>query len=121
MFGAGMVAMPVLRYFESQEDVQLVIASDNSAQANELISQLGDASRMRFEQFAMPGDATKLAGLIENCDVAISLLPVTMHLPIAEACIAQKKHMVTASYVSPGMQALDTHAKEAGITLFNGM
>jgi alpha-aminoadipic semialdehyde synthase len=37
--------------------------------------------------------------------VAISLLPATMHLPLAEECINQRRHLVTASYVSPGNQS----------------
>lgn len=36
-----------------------------------------------------------------------------------KAAIAQKKHVVTTSYVSEAMLALDQQAKDAGITVFN--
>lgn len=36
-----------------------------------------------------------------------SLLPAPMHPQVAKHCIAHGKHLVTASYVSPEMKALD--------------
>jgi saccharopine dehydrogenase (NADP+, L-glutamate forming) len=38
---------------------------------------------------------------------------------VVKAAIKAKKHVVTTSYVSPGMQALDEEAKAAGITVMN--
>jgi hypothetical protein len=35
-----------------------------------------------------------------------SLLPVGYHPSVAELCIKYHKHLVTASYISPGMRAL---------------
>lgn len=52
-------------------------------------------------------------------DVAISLIPYTYHATVIKAAIAQKKHVVTTSYVSPAMMELDAAAKEAGITVMN--
>jgi saccharopine dehydrogenase-like NADP-dependent oxidoreductase len=42
-----------------------------------------------------------------------------MHVPIAQESIAQSKHMVTASYVSPEMAALDAAAKAKGVVVLN--
>lgn len=42
-----------------------------------------------------------------------------MHVPIAEECIRQKRHMITASYISADMQRLDGAAREAGVLLLN--
>lgn len=36
-----------------------------------------------------------------------------------ESAIKFKKHVVTTSYISPAMAALDEPAKQAGITVFN--
>jgi alpha-aminoadipic semialdehyde synthase len=44
-----------------------------------------------------------------------------MHVQVAEFCIAFKKPLVTASYVSPQMMALDEKAKAAGITILGEM
>lgn len=35
-----------------------------------------------------------------------SLLPVPFHPTVAKLCIQHKKHLVTASYISPDMAAL---------------
>lgn len=57
--------------------------------------------------------------LVSKHDVVISLLPPTMHVTIAKTCIKFKKHLVTASYVSSEMQALNEDAKNAGVLLLN--
>lgn len=36
-----------------------------------------------------------------------SLLPAEMHVAIARLCISFEKHLITASYISPEMQALN--------------
>lgn len=64
-------------------------------------------------------DAESMNQLIAEHDIVVSLVPATMHASIAEICISQKKDMVTASYISPSMAALDADAKAAGITILN--
>jgi saccharopine dehydrogenase-like NADP-dependent oxidoreductase len=64
-------------------------------------------------------DEGQLSKLISQCDLAISLVPYTFHVQIANLCIKFKKHMVTTSYVSQAMQELDPEAKDADITILN--
>lgn len=56
---------------------------------------------------------------IAKVDLVISLIPYTFHAQVIEAAINQKKNVVTTSYVSDAMMALDQKAKDAGITVFN--
>ncbi len=56
---------------------------------------------------------------IEKADLVISMLPARFHVEVAEDCIALKKNLITPSYISPEMQALDAQAKEAGIVIMN--
>jgi saccharopine dehydrogenase-like NADP-dependent oxidoreductase len=56
---------------------------------------------------------------IKNADIVVSMLPAHMHIPVAKDCVNFKKHMVTASYVSKEMQALDKDARDAGVLLLN--
>lgn len=56
---------------------------------------------------------------ISKADIVISMLPAFLHPKIATQCVAMKKSMVTASYVSPEMKKLDEEAKKAGIILMN--
>ncbi len=57
--------------------------------------------------------------LIQSHDIVVSLLPPHLHIAVAKACIHYKKHLVTASYVSPEMQELDAAAENAGVCLMN--
>jgi alpha-aminoadipic semialdehyde synthase len=40
-----------------------------------------------------------------------SLVPAFLHTKVAESCIRERKHMVTASYVSKEMQALNKRSE----------
>ena len=60
-----------------------------------------------------------LPSLVSRSDLVVSLLPYVHHVAVAKACIAHGKHMVTTSYVSDAMRALDSRAREAGIVILN--
>lgn len=61
-------------------------------------------------------DSSALEHQIGKHALVISLIPYTFHATVIKAAIAQKKHVVTTSYVSPAMMELDQQAKDAGIT-----
>jgi saccharopine dehydrogenase (NADP+, L-glutamate forming)/spermidine synthase len=52
-------------------------------------------------------------------DVVVSLVPYAYHVAVSKLCIKHKKQVVTTSYVSDAMKALDADAKNAGIILLN--
>jgi len=56
---------------------------------------------------------------IEEADLVVSMLPAHMHIPVATDCVALKKHMVTASYISPEMRELNQSAIDRGVILMN--
>jgi alpha-aminoadipic semialdehyde synthase len=121
LLGAGMVAQPVIDVLGAMDDVHLTVASDNEAQAMKMISKVKDHEfKMRFEHFTYPDDMPKMSKAIQDSDVVISLMPATMHIPFAKEAIKHKRHMVTASYVSPEMAALHEEAQKAGVILLNG-
>jgi len=47
------------------------------------------------------------------------MLPAILHASVAEVCVELGKNMVTASYVSPEIRALDTKAKQKGVLIMN--
>ncbi len=47
------------------------------------------------------------------------MLPARFHIEVAKDCITYKKNMVTASYVSKEMQALDADAKANNLIFMN--
>jgi len=69
-------------------------------------------------------DATKpndRKDLIARADVVVSLLPVHLHLEVANDCIRLKKHLITASYLSKEMYALTDLAKERNLIFMTEM
>ena len=56
---------------------------------------------------------------IEKADIVISMLPARFHIKVAEDCVLLKKHLVTASYVSPELLALNKKVKENGLVFMN--
>ena len=60
-----------------------------------------------------------LDAAVAQHELIISLIPYTFHVAVIKSAIRNKKHVVTTSYVSPAMMALDAEAKAAGITVMN--
>lgn len=114
LLGAGMVAKPIADYLLSNH-YQLTIASRTLEKAKNLIDGRAHATAVAWTV----DDLEKLNKMISEHDLVVSLLPPTFHVTVAGACIKHKKHMVTTSYVSAEMKALDKEAKEAGIIILN--
>lgn len=53
---------------------------------------------------------------VAQADVVISMLPALFHPYVAQSCLANGKHLVTASYVTPELKALEEEAKAKGLT-----
>lgn len=56
---------------------------------------------------------------IEKADLVISMLPARFHVDVAQDCIDLKTNLITPSYISPEMRALDEAAQKAGIIIMN--
>ncbi len=114
LLGAGMVAKPLAEYILNN-NIELTIASRTVAKAEMLIKNhsSGKAVSLNIE------DLATLEQLISTHDIVVSLLPYTHHVTVARICIRHKKNMVTTSYVSPEMKALDAEARNAGIIVLN--
>lgn len=117
VLGAGLVAKPLVRYLLDQPDFQITVASRTVSKAEKLV---GDHPRGK----ALPlnvNDTATLKNLISDADLTISMVPYTHHMTVANLCIELKKQMVTTSYVSAAMKALDQKAKDAGVLILNEM
>jgi saccharopine dehydrogenase-like NADP-dependent oxidoreductase len=57
------------------------------------------------------GNEEQLSKEITAVDLVISMIPARFHQLVAEACLKARKHLVTASYVTDEMQALDEDVK----------
>ncbi|EFA77589.1 saccharopine dehydrogenase [Heterostelium album PN500] len=118
LLGSGFVAKPAVDYLLKRNDVHLTVLS---LFQNELdnISKGLPTEQITTIQLDVMNNLESLNEYIPKCLVVISLLPATMHCAVAKMCIAHKKHLVTASYISPEMRSLDAAAKDAGVLLLN--
>ena len=56
---------------------------------------------------------------VADHDLVISLIPYTFHAQVIQAAIKGKTNVVTTSYVSPAIRALEPEIKAAGIVVMN--
>jgi saccharopine dehydrogenase-like NADP-dependent oxidoreductase len=114
VLGAGLVSRPLVEYL-LKKNFQVKVASRTVSKAEALIKGFSNGTAESLNV----NDHKHLDQLIQNCDLAISLVPYTYHVQIAELCITHKKHMITTSYVSPAMNALDERARKVDICILN--
>ncbi len=115
VLGAGSVAPPLVRYLLEQPDVNVTVASRTVSKAERIIDGHPRGTPLSLNV----KDEGQLEELISKHDVAVSLIPYTYHVTVAKFCIKHGKHMVTTSYVSDEMKALDGEAKAAGVVILN--
>lgn len=129
VIGAGMTSGPCVEFLmqDPKNDVTLVDANQKSL--DHIISNFGkgapslgeDNSGLRCVKTNAGTMDNFMRSIIKDNDVIVSLLPATMHAPVAQVAIEYGKNMVTASYVSDDMLKLDEQAKQRGVTIVNEM
>jgi saccharopine dehydrogenase-like NADP-dependent oxidoreductase len=115
ILGAGLVSRPIVRYLLEKTDRKVVVASRTVSKAEALV---GDHPRGGAIPLIVDDEAA-LDALVADAAVVVSLLPYEHHVRVAKMAIRHGIHMVTTSYLSPEMQALDGEAREAGVALLN--
>ena len=118
IIGAGRSASSLIQYLlnkSDEENLHLVIGDLALASAQNKTNSHPNATAIALDVFNQ--DQRKNA--IQKADIVISMLPAHLHIEVARDCIVYKKHMVTASYVSDAMQALDALAKENNLVFMN--
>jgi saccharopine dehydrogenase-like NADP-dependent oxidoreductase len=53
--------------------------------------------------------------LVKRADLVLSLMPPQLHILLAKDCLKHKKNLITSSYASDEMKAMDKAAKDAGL------
>ncbi len=106
LIGAGRSASSLIKYLLDKavsENFELIIADLSVEVALQKINNhpQGTAIALDINQ------TEQRQAAIKNADIVISMLPAHMHLNVAKDCILFKKNMVTASYISPEMEALN--------------
>lgn len=115
VLGAGLVSRPLIRYFLARDGYRLVVADLTADRAK---ASFGEHARARAIAVDA-ADAASLDAAMAGADLAVSLLPPPMHPKVAEAAVRAGTDLVTTSYVSSAMRALDAAARERGVLLMN--
>ena len=56
---------------------------------------------------------------IKSADIVVSMLPPRLHINVAKDCLSFGKHLVTASYISKELKAMDAEVREKGLVFMN--
>ncbi len=114
VLGAGLVARPMVKYL-LDKGVEVWIASRTVSKAEELVGSHPHGKALPL----LADDEPALDKLVAQADLVVSLLPYTHHVKVAGHCLKHNKHLVTTSYVSDAMRALDPDARKAGLLFLN--
>lgn len=118
VIGAGRSASYLIKYLldkSESENLELIIADISIELALRKINNHPRAKAVILDI----KNTEEREKTIQNCDLVISMLPAAMHIDVAKDCVKFKKHLVTASYISPEMQALDQDAKDNNLVFMN--
>ncbi|MFC6265896.1 saccharopine dehydrogenase family protein [Flavobacterium panici] len=118
IIGAGRSASSLIRYLLAKsetENLHLVVADLSLALAEKKTQKHPNATPIALDIF----NTEERRAAIEKASIVISMLPAHLHIEIAKDCLQFKKHLVTASYISDAMQALDEEAKKSNLIFMN--
>lgn len=113
LLGAGQSATSLIQYLVAQmaaNDWHLTIGEQNVELARQKVK---DHPEIRLITFDIK-DAEQVHNEIDRADVVISMLPAMFHGIAAKKCVELGKDILTASYVSDEIKALDAEFKANG-------
>lgn len=118
--GAGLASGPgIVSLAKSWGKLTLWDMTSERAEMLRTEGGVEDAVDIRLLDLSDDASVLNFSGSISAGDVVVSMLPAALHVQLAEIALAIGAHLVTSSYVSHEMLALDTRAKEAGVSLVN--
>lgn len=118
VLGAGRSSSALIKYLlsQAQQHHWMVTVGDlDERVAAERVKGIPEGKAIHFNMESE--EASRNA--VKQADVVVSFLPAHFHGSVARICLAEKKHLLTASYVSDEMKSLDTAAKSAGLIFLN--
>jgi len=117
ILGAGLSTISLIKYLLKNAaiyDWQIIVGDLSEKAARD---KVGQDERGRAIHFNIADEAASRK-TIEEVDVVISMLPAFLHILVIEKCIEFKKPMLSASYATDEIKALDERAVAAGIPIF---
>ncbi len=118
VLGAGRSSSSLISYLLTQANVnhwEIVVGDVSEQAATDRVANCVNGKAIRFDITDVESSKTA----ISSADVVVSLIPAHLHPLVAKICLAEKKHLLTASYVSDEMKLFHVEAKSNGLLFLN--
>lgn len=115
VFGAGMVAQPLIDYLCDQCGWSVILVDQD---INQAMRRAKNRAKIVVQECYLDQNSD-VSALIKRSDLVVSLLPPDKHSIVARHCLLFRKPLVTTSYINPEMSSLDSEARSRGILLLN--
>ena len=118
VIGAGLSSSTLIKYLLENSgtyDWKITLGDKDCGTAQKKINGHANGKAICFDVF----NKKQCWDEVTKADLVVSMLPASMHALVATDCVKQGKPMVTASYVSDEIRAMDKEAREAGVLLLN--
>jgi len=116
--GAGLSTSCLINYLlEKSEEYnwKIIVADLDTNIAEKRIKGHKNGKAIFFDVF----NDEQRSKEVSKADIVVSMLPARFHYLIVRSCLRYRKNLVTASYISPELKALNEEAKEKGILILN--
>lgn len=114
LFGAGKSATVLIEYLLAQcaaQNWNLIVVDANIELAQSKIGTNAAGKAVSFDIH----NVAKRNEVVGAADIVISLLPPSLHILVAQSCLAQNKNLLTASYIDEALEALRPQIEEQGL------
>jgi saccharopine dehydrogenase-like NADP-dependent oxidoreductase len=118
VIGAGRSTSSLIKYLldnAKEQDWFVKLVDIDMGMAKD---KVGDHPNAEAAELNIENDIQRVS-MISEADIVVSMLPAFMHTKVAKDCVALKKNMVTASYISDEMRELNDEAEKAGVLIMN--
>jgi saccharopine dehydrogenase-like NADP-dependent oxidoreductase len=117
ILGAGLSSTSLISYFldHATGHWRVRVGDIDPEKAHQRIKNHPSGEAFAFDVFQTEQRIRE----IRKASIVISLLPARMHHLVAETCVETGRNLVTASYLTPAIRALDGAARKKGIILMN--
>ena len=118
VLGAGLSSSSLIRYLLEHAvnyNWRVQVVDKDIEQVKRRVNNHPHAQAMVFDAL----DPLERRQHIANADLVVSMLPARYHVEVAKDCIDLKVHLITPSYISKEMLALNEEAKKVGIVIMN--
>jgi saccharopine dehydrogenase-like NADP-dependent oxidoreductase len=118
VLGAGKSTSYLLDYFLEKSNAEKLHLTIGDINPDAIPAPIKDHKNCTVMHLDILKDEDRKKAII-NSDIVVSMLPARFHMKVAEDCVTLEKNLVTASYVSKEIKALDEKVKDKGLVFMN--